>query len=222
MEWESFSFEQITVVESLVNKRTRFENSPWVKRSRIYHREVRLGLGQPRQADQPRKRTWPWHSELRVGHHRDKSAKQLQLPPSKLLLVYTLYLPTNDCLNPRHFPPNLDSLLICLLHIAHLAAGRLKMAATHPRQRASTPSTPLLSTFQKHIEDMRNLVLCKVCIKPLYEPYNLGCGHTYCYTCLASWFGGANKRKRKTCPDCRAQVMAQPSPNYLVLDLFRK
>jgi hypothetical protein len=91
-----------------------------------------------------------------------------------------------------------------------------KMAATPSRQRASTPSTPLLSTFQKHIEDMRNLVLCKVCIKPLYEPYNLGCGHTYCYTCLANWFGGANKRKRKTCPDCRAQVTAQPAPNYLV------
>jgi hypothetical protein len=88
-------------------------------------------------------------------------------------------------------------------------------------QRASTPSTPLLSTFQKHIEDMRNLVLCKVCIKPLYEPYNLGCGHTYCYTCLASWFGGANKRKRKTCPDCRAQVTAQPTPNYLVRAALR-
>lgn len=91
-----------------------------------------------------------------------------------------------------------------------------KMAAAPSRQRASTPSSPLLLTFQRHIEDMRNLVLCKVCIKPLYEPYNLGCGHTYCYSCLANWFGGANKRKRKTCPDCRAQVTAQPAPNYLV------
>jgi hypothetical protein len=96
------------------------------------------------------------------------------------------------------------------------------MSAADSRQKASAPSTPLLSTFQKHIEDMRNLVLCKICIRPLYEPYNLGCGHTYCYTCLTSWFGGVNKRKRKTCPDCRAQVTAQPSPNYLVLDLFPK
>lgn len=91
------------------------------------------------------------------------------------------------------------------------------MAASISRQRAPTPSTPLLETFQKHIEDMRNLVLCKICIKPLYEPYILGCGHTYCYTCLASWFGGAaNRRKRKNCPDCRAAVTVQPSPNYLV------
>lgn len=91
------------------------------------------------------------------------------------------------------------------------------MAASANRERAPTPSTPLLSTFQKHVEDMRSLVLCKICIKPLYEPYILGCGHTYCYTCLANWFGGAtNRRKRKNCPDCRAHVSVQPSPNYLV------
>ncbi|KAJ9493910.1 E3 ubiquitin ligase [Exophiala xenobiotica] len=78
----------------------------------------------------------------------------------------------------------------------------------------------LLSTFQKHIEDMRNLSLCKICIKPFYEPFILGCGHTYCYSCLASWFGGAQTRKKnKNCPDCRAEVTIQPSPNFLLRDL---
>ncbi|KAI1622858.1 hypothetical protein EDD37DRAFT_633169 [Exophiala viscosa] len=78
----------------------------------------------------------------------------------------------------------------------------------------------LLATFQKHIEDMRNLSLCKICIKPFYEPFILGCGHTYCYSCLASWFGGAqNRKKKKNCPDCRAEVTVQPSPNYLLRDL---
>lgn len=78
----------------------------------------------------------------------------------------------------------------------------------------------MLSTFQKHIEDMRNLSLCKICIKPFYEPFILPCGHTYCYSCLASWFGGAQGRKsKKSCPDCRAKVRAQPSPNYLLRDL---
>ncbi|KIW51218.1 hypothetical protein PV05_09960 [Exophiala xenobiotica] len=78
----------------------------------------------------------------------------------------------------------------------------------------------LLSTFQKHIEDMRSLSLCKICIKPFYEPFILGCGHTYCYSCLASWFGGAQTRKKnKNCPDCRAEVTIQPSPNFLLRDL---
>ncbi|RVX73993.1 hypothetical protein B0A52_02883 [Exophiala mesophila] len=77
-----------------------------------------------------------------------------------------------------------------------------------------------LGTFQKHIEDMRNLSLCKICIKPFYEPFILACGHTYCYSCLASWFGGGHGRKRnKNCPDCRAAVTVQPSPNYLLRDL---
>ncbi|KIW72016.1 hypothetical protein PV04_00240 [Phialophora macrospora] len=78
----------------------------------------------------------------------------------------------------------------------------------------------LLATFQKHIEDMRNLSLCKICIKPFYEPFILPCGHTYCYSCLASWFGGGTGRRSKsTCPDCRANVRVEPSPNYLLRDL---
>lgn len=26
------------------------------------------------------------------------------------------------------------------------------------------------------------MVICKVCFKYLYEPYTLGCGHTFCYS----------------------------------------
>lgn len=78
----------------------------------------------------------------------------------------------------------------------------------------------LLATFHRHVEDMRNLSLCKICIKPFYEPFILQCGHTYCYSCLASWFDGAKGRKsKKNCPDCRAKVKVQPSPNYLLRDL---
>ncbi|KAL6250602.1 E3 ubiquitin ligase [Rhinocladiella similis] len=94
------------------------------------------------------------------------------------------------------------------------------MSATETSKRTSASDLPLLTTFQKHIEDMRNLSLCKICIKPFYEPFILACGHTYCYSCLASWFGGAkNRKKKKNCPDCRAEVKSQPSPNYLLRDL---
>ncbi|KAK5951577.1 E3 ubiquitin ligase [Knufia fluminis] len=78
-----------------------------------------------------------------------------------------------------------------------------------------------VQTLQKHIEDMRSLVMCKICLKPFYEPYILSCGHTYCYGCLNNWFNGSAERRRnnKNCPDCRTVVKVQPAPNYLLRDM---
>ncbi|PLB54465.1 hypothetical protein P170DRAFT_505223 [Aspergillus steynii IBT 23096] len=72
----------------------------------------------------------------------------------------------------------------------------------------------LSQTLQGHVDDIRTLIQCGVCIRPLYEPFTLVCGHTFCYTCLTSWFGSG--RSNKTCPDCRAPVKSEPSPAYLV------
>lgn len=77
-----------------------------------------------------------------------------------------------------------------------------------------------IRSLQTHIEDMRSLTLCKICLRPFYEPYILGCGHTYCYSCLRSWFGGSSTRNRnRNCPDCRTTVTIIPAPNYLLRDL---
>lgn len=77
-----------------------------------------------------------------------------------------------------------------------------------------------MQSFQKHIEDMRSLTLCKICLKPFFEPYIISCGHTYCYGCLRSWFGNTTDRKKtKSCPDCRVTVKVQPAPNYILRDL---
>lgn len=85
---------------------------------------------------------------------------------------------------------------------------------------AATEDLNRLTTFQHHVEDMRNLVMCKICLKPLYEPFILACGHTYCYGCLRSWFTGLDSRRRKkNCPDCRAIVKLTPAPNYILRDL---
>lgn len=32
------------------------------------------------------------------------------------------------------------------------------------------------------LKSLRSMVTCKVCFKLLYEPYTLGCGHTFCYS----------------------------------------
>jgi hypothetical protein len=78
-----------------------------------------------------------------------------------------------------------------------------------------------MATFSKHMDDIRKLSLCQICIKPFYEPFILSCGHTYCYTCLTNWIGGdgPRRKKKKSCPDCRAKITTQPSPNYVLRDL---
>ena len=88
------------------------------------------------------------------------------------------------------------------------------MAATQASQ---------LETLQKTVDDMRALVHCQICLKPFYEPYTLACGHTYCYSCLTSWCTGTHNRgKIRNCPDCRAPIAVQPSPNYVVRDMVQK
>ena len=80
-----------------------------------------------------------------------------------------------------------------------------------------------LETFQKTVDDMRALMHCQICLKPFYEPFTLACGHTYCYSCLTSWCTGTHNRgKVKNCPDCRAAITTQPSPNFVVRDMVQK
>ncbi|KAL2867947.1 uncharacterized protein BJX67DRAFT_380504 [Aspergillus lucknowensis] len=87
---------------------------------------------------------------------------------------------------------------------------------SHGGTKASTPqdTSGLFQTLQGHVDDIRALIQCGICIRPLYEPFTLACGHTFCYGCLTSWF--AEGRSNKTCPDCRAPVKSQPAPAYLV------
>lgn len=72
----------------------------------------------------------------------------------------------------------------------------------------------LLRTLERSLEDLRSLVTCRVCMRPMYEPYTIQCGHSFCYSCLRQWFD--REHMKKTCPDCRSSVTYQPAPAYLV------
>ncbi|KAF3481655.1 RING finger domain-containing protein [Arthroderma uncinatum] len=84
-------------------------------------------------------------------------------------------------------------------------------------EKKDTDSSGLLETLQRHIDDLRSHIYCGVCIKPLYEPYTLPCGHTFCYSCLVQWF--TSHGQSKTCPDCRSSVKSPPAPAYLVRNI---
>ncbi|KAI9875573.1 MAG: hypothetical protein M1830_008325 [Pleopsidium flavum] len=91
-----------------------------------------------------------------------------------------------------------------------------------PAKSASSHVDPngtrdLLQTLESSIDDLRSLVTCRICLRPLYEPYTIACGHTFCYGCLSQWF--VNNRATKTCPDCRHIVTRQPAPAYMVREM---
>ncbi|KAL8674696.1 MAG: hypothetical protein Q9168_000928 [Polycauliona sp. 1 TL-2023] len=71
--------------------------------------------------------------------------------------------------------------------------------------------------LQTNLDDLRNLIACRICIRPMYEPYTTQCGHTFCYSCLRQWFD--RDQVKKTCPDCRAHVQNQPAPAFLVREI---
>ncbi|KAL2064753.1 hypothetical protein VTL71DRAFT_3891 [Oculimacula yallundae] len=78
----------------------------------------------------------------------------------------------------------------------------------------------LATSFKKDLTEIRTLVTCTICDQLLYEPYTLGCGHTYCYSCMCSWF--TTNRRKKTCPECRARVTIIPAPNFLIKQMVEQ
>ncbi|KAG9845128.1 hypothetical protein KCU98_g7003, partial [Aureobasidium melanogenum] len=73
-----------------------------------------------------------------------------------------------------------------------------------------------LKTLQGDFDDIRQLITCKICERLLYEPYVISCGHTYCYSCLCTWFGTT---KKKTCPNCREVITQPPAPSYVIREM---
>ena len=86
--------------------------------------------------------------------------------------------------------------------------------------QSSDSAGALLAFFDKTIDELRHLITCQICARPMYEPYTILCGHTFCYSCLDTWFW--NHKANKTCPECRACVRDQPAPAYLVITLSKK
>lgn len=74
-----------------------------------------------------------------------------------------------------------------------------------------------LKALKSEFDSLRTHLTCKICDRLLYQPYTISCGHTYCYTCLCTWF--VSNKARKTCPDCRIVVKELPAPAYVIRDM---
>ncbi|KEQ78101.1 hypothetical protein M436DRAFT_60035 [Aureobasidium namibiae CBS 147.97] len=74
-----------------------------------------------------------------------------------------------------------------------------------------------LNTLRGDFDSLRQLNTCKICERLMYEPYVISCGHTYCYSCLCTWFATSHK---KTCPNCRELITQAPAPSYVIREMI--
>lgn len=97
-----------------------------------------------------------------------------------------------------------------------MARGAMRGSGSKPEHGRDGRDEPvgLIQTLETSLDDIRTLITCRVCVRPLFEPYTIECGHTFCYGCLVRWF--ERDRAKKSCPDCRADVLRPPAPAYLV------
>lgn len=100
-----------------------------------------------------------------------------------------------------------------------MARGAMRGSGSKPEHGRDGRDEPvgLIQTLETSLDDIRTLITCRVCVRPLFEPYTIECGHTFCYGCLVRWF--ERDRAKKSCPDCRADVLRPPAPAYLVRDM---
>ncbi|CAI6341638.1 unnamed protein product [Periconia digitata] len=90
-------------------------------------------------------------------------------------------------------------------------------ALKQQQQQQPSKSEEQLKVLKSDFDSLRSHLTCKICDRLLYQPYTIACGHTYCYSCLCTWF--VNNKARKTCPDCRTAVSQAPAPAYIIRDM---
>jgi len=69
----------------------------------------------------------------------------------------------------------------------------------------------MITSLEEFLGKMQRGLCCQVCTELLYQPFNLSCGHVFCYGCLVDWF-----KEAKRCPTCRERVTEKPTVSYLV------
>lgn len=80
----------------------------------------------------------------------------------------------------------------------------------------------IITSLDDFVNKIQKGFCCAICTELLYQPFNLPCGHVFCYSvlislgltdekCLVDWFNEA-----KRCPTCRERVAEKPVVSYLV------
>lgn len=88
---------------------------------------------------------------------------------------------------------------------------------------APAPQVPHLRSSAASLPVTEDDLQCPVCLRVLFEPLSLACGHSFCGPCLR---GAELQGRASTCPCCRADlppdVLGALRPNVLLAALIEK
>lgn len=68
-------------------------------------------------------------------------------------------------------------------------------------------------TKNKILSKLLDTTICSICHDYMFVPMTTECGHSYCYTCLKTWFSSDTNRGGLSCPECRTIVNRIPIVN---------
>ncbi|KAL7396964.1 hypothetical protein ABVT39_014302 [Epinephelus coioides] len=87
-----------------------------------------------------------------------------------------------------------------------------------------TQSLPRGEMAQRGVELDRETLSCSICQDLLKDPGTLHCGHTYCISCIQSFWDGEDEKGIYSCPQCRQSFTPRPvlMKNTMLADLVEK
>ncbi|XP_060930076.1 E3 ubiquitin/ISG15 ligase TRIM25-like [Limanda limanda] len=65
---------------------------------------------------------------------------------------------------------------------------------------------------------------CSICLNPLKDPVTIGCGHSYCKSCIKTVWDNKSWKRSYSCPQCRQTFLLRPVPvkNTVLADLLEE
>uniref|UniRef100_A0A3B4WBY1 RING-type domain-containing protein n=1 Tax=Seriola lalandi dorsalis TaxID=1841481 RepID=A0A3B4WBY1_SERLL len=63
---------------------------------------------------------------------------------------------------------------------------------------------------QKGVQLDQESISCSVCLDLLKDPVTIPCGHSYCISCIKSFWNRNDEKKIYSCPQCRQTFRPRP------------